>query len=378
MYFKLNPEVIFVVGKKGSILCDSFNNKIYHLNKMETDILILAENNHEIDGSEKIFNELEGVCLGTFYEKSPYIQKVRVGSLSQTDNINFNFKKFFLEISNICNYSCNYCGYDNEYKRSLGCLGCNIIKEDGENMGISYFFDIIDTINKIGCEELYLTGGDLTLNLDFTKKIVNYCQGKVDKIVLISSYKHNFKKLLTLLGDNTFLILQVDLDSLTKEICVHENIIYLVVVPEDCEDDFFSSISSFDKRHMADFLIKNKNTNINLDMNYEFNLDNFFNNLEFHPCLGKTLFVSSKGNVYPCPLFRFQKWGNIQGSFLNFLNNNKEKIYNFWTKNLDSIAGCQCCEFRYICSDCRAIEEYILNESNKKFLCSYSELYNNY
>ena len=44
MYFKLNPECLFVVGKNGSIICDSFNGKIYHLNKDETKIIKNIQN----------------------------------------------------------------------------------------------------------------------------------------------------------------------------------------------------------------------------------------------------------------------------------------------------------------------------------------------
>ena len=131
-------------------------------------------------------------------------------------------------------------------------------------------------------------------------------------------------------------------------------------------------------RGIPDFLTNKNNTNSNLDKNFEFNLDLFYHNLEFHPCLGKTLFVSSKGNVYPCPLFRTKKWGHIDGNFLDFLYQNKERIYNFWTKNLDHIEGCKECEFRYLCSDCRVIEEIFFNEYDKKFFCSYSKLYDKY
>ena len=94
MYFKLNPECIFVVGKSGSIICDSFNNKVYHLNKEETDLLIDAEKNNMVECTD-FYNNLENNCLGTYYEKLPYIPKLRKGIITHTDEIEFNFKNFF-------------------------------------------------------------------------------------------------------------------------------------------------------------------------------------------------------------------------------------------------------------------------------------------
>lgn len=109
MYFKLNPECLFVVGKNGSIICDSFNGKIYHLNKDETKIIIKSEKNNEIE-SHRLYEELENACLGTFYEHLPYIQKIRTRNITHTDEIEFNFKKFFLEINSVCDKNCLYCG----------------------------------------------------------------------------------------------------------------------------------------------------------------------------------------------------------------------------------------------------------------------------
>lgn len=371
MFFRLNPEIIITVGDKGSVLCDAFNNKVYHLNKTETEYLISAENNCEIDLDIDLYKNLEKERLGTFYDKIPYIHKIRKGSFSQTNDVEFSFKRFFLEINDFCNFSCDYCGNHSINKRSLGCLGCNIFNEIGSYLNLDDFYDIIDTIDRLGCEELYLTGGDISLNLELTKKVISYSRGKVDTIYLISSYKHDFSSLIDFLEEDVFLILQIDLKDLNKELINHENIIYLVIVPEDCENEFYTLVSDIGINCVPDFLTNKNNFNPNLDMNYEFNLDLFFHNLEFHPCLGKTLFISSKGNVYPCPLLRLNKWGKITDSFLNFLDEHKEKIYSFWVKNLDYIEGCNYCEFRYLCSDCRFIEEEISKEYFKKSLCSY-------
>lgn len=373
MYFKLNPECLFVVGKNGSIICDSFNGKIYHLNKDETKIIIKSEKNNEIE-SHRLYEELENACLGTFYEHLPYIQKIRTTNITHTDEIEFNFKKFFLEINSVCDKNCLYCG-NQKMKRSLGCLGCNIFKEKGERLKLMEFHEIIECISNLGCEELYLTGGNLTLNWDMVLKILSYSKYKFKEIYITISYKNISKKIINSLKNSFIhLIIQIDLNDFNKENLFNlENITYLVIVPENCEEIFYEKLKNMDNTsYMPDFLTQKKLYNPNLNNNFEFNIDSFFHNIEFHPCLGKSIFISSKGTVHPCPMLRTKKWGNIKNkNLLNFFQKNKEKIYIYWRKNLDYIENCKKCEFRYLCTDCRALEEEISQIANSKTLCRF-------
>lgn len=371
MYFRLNPESLLVVGANGAVICDAFNNKIYHLNDKEKELIVKAENNNEILISEEFYHILKKECLGNFYKKIPYIQKVRLGSAYQSNKY-FNFNKFFLELTDKCDFNCCYCGFKNEDKRSKGCLGCNSIEEDGEYLSRQEFYEIIDTVSNLGCDELYITGGDLSLDVNFSKDIIEYANLKIPNIFIILSYNHNFIEFLDLIGDNLHLILQIDLEDYDSNLLNNENIEYLVVVPEGQEKIFYKKRSNNHSLCIPDFLSRKFKSNPNLNNNYDFNLNSFFHNLIFHPCLGKSLFISSKGNVYPCPMFRLNKWGNIKNlSLLNFLDENKNKIYDFWELNLDNIEKCNVCEFRYLCSDCRALEMEFDDISLKKNLCDF-------
>ncbi len=373
MYFRLNPESLLIVGENGSIICDAFTNKIYHLNTYETNLIVNAENNKEISLDKNIYHTLRDECLGNFYENIPYIQKVRLGSFYQSDK-KFSFNKFFLELTDKCEFNCSCCGFKTQHKRSRGCLGCNVFNENGDYISFDDFCDIIDTISNLGCEELYFTGGDLSLDFNFSKALIKYAQNKIHNIFVILNYNHNFNEFLDLINDNTNLILQIDLEQLNSNLLINEHIHYLVVVPEGADEFFYEKVLSLKLNCIPDFLSKNLMINPNLNNNYEFNLNSFFHNLEFHPCLGKTLFISSKGNVYPCPMFRLDKWGNIKNiSLLDFLDKHKNRIYDFWMLNLDNIEKCKSCEFRYLCSDCRALEMEFSNESLKKKLCHFNE-----
>lgn len=371
MYFKLNPECLFVTGENGSIICDSFNNKVYHLDKNETKLLINAERNNKITPND-FFNSLEDSCLGTFYKDLPYISKLRNNSVTYTDEIEFNFKNFFLELTSECHNECSYCG-NKTLKRSLGCLGCNIFQEDGETLSLLDFYDIIDCISDLGCEELYLTGGDLSLDMETVLNVLNHARNKFNIIHLIISYKNVSRSFIDKFDSLIDLIIQIDLCDFKQEnLFCDDNISYLVVIPENEENLFYECFKNIqDIICIPDFLSEHYLYNPNLNNNFEFTIDSFFHNLEFHPCLGKSMFISSKGNVYPCPMLRTKLWGNIKHENLfNFLQENKNKIYAFWRLNLDFIDGCKSCEFRYICSDCRSLEEELTNKYNSKILCS--------
>lgn len=377
MYFRLNPESILTVGNNGSTICDAFTNKIYHLDANETQLIINAENNKKIETNEEIFNILQSECLGKFYEKSPYILKVRVGSAFISSDREFNFKKVYLEISNECDLNCEFCSKMNsDIKRSLGCLGCNVFKVDNNNIPLSLtkYYEIIDTISNLGCETLHLTGGDLSLEFSLIKKILYYSQNKFNNIFINLSYEHDFFKFLDLLNDNIQLILQINLKDFNSKIVKNDNITYLVIVPENQEVKFYQIAENLSVDCIPDFLtFENLSSNPNIHKNYMFDLERFYHNLEFHPCLGKVLFISRFGDVHPCPLYRTIKWGNIKNTqVINFLDDNKDKIYDFWIKNLDTIDGCKSCEFRYLCSDCRVIEEEITKKNSKKLLCNYN------
>lgn len=377
MYFKLNPECIFVVGESGSIICDSFNNKVYHLNKEETDLLIHAEKNNIIKCTD-FYNNLENNCLGTYYEKLPYIPKLRNGIITHTDEVEFNFKNFFLELNNECYNECEYCA-NRILKRSKGCFGCNVFDEKGETLSLKNFYEIIECISNLGCEELYLTGGNLFLVEEKLLKVLDYSKDKFKLIHVIISYKNISKEFIDKLNDYFIdLIIQIDLIDFKKENLFYgENVSYLVLVPENNENLFYETYDCINDVYcVPDFLSLNKSYNSNLNNNFEFTIDSFFHNLEFHPCLGKSIFISSRGNIYPCPMFRTKLWGNVNElNLLKFLQENKHEIYDFWRLNLDYIDGCDRCEFRYSCSDCRVLEEEFTEKVNSKMLCSLSDFH---
>lgn len=137
-------------------------------------------------------------------------------------------------------------------------------------------------------------------------------------------------------------------------------------------------VESFDHVHLS--IIKNKINiplscglidlkNINLNRNF------YLEAQQHNSCLHKKIAIDVEGNIKNCPSM-LQSFGNIRDITLeNALNHTEFKKY--WNLAKDSIEVCKDCEFRYICTDCRAYTERtnVNNEgldTSKPLKCGYN------
>ncbi|MCS4305363.1 grasp-with-spasm system SPASM domain peptide maturase [Chryseobacterium sp. BIGb0232] len=91
------------------------------------------------------------------------------------------------------------------------------------------------------------------------------------------------------------------------------------------------------------------------------NLPKVLEAINHNSCLHKKIGIDIHGNIKNCPLMP-ENYGNIHHSSLEeaVMQNNFKK---YWNLTKDSIETCKDCEFRYICTDCRAYTEN--NHNNK-------------
>lgn len=110
------------------------------------------------------------------------------------------------------------------------------------------------------------------------------------------------------------------------------------------------------------FTIKFVKQNIEINSCGKVNLEYFNTNLpkvleaiNHNSCLYKKISVDKNGNIKNCPAMP-QSFGNINHITLEqALNHNDFKKY--WNLTKDEIEVCKDCEFRNICTDCRAFTE---------------------
>ncbi len=101
--------------------------------------------------------------------------------------------------------------------------------------------------------------------------------------------------------------------------------------------------------------------------------------ISHNSCLNKKLSIDKDGNIKNCPSMP-QSFGNIKDTTLEEALSHKD-FKKYWNVNKDMIAVCKDCEFRHICTDCRAYTERTDFEGDidlsKPLKCGYNP-YTNY
>lgn len=85
------------------------------------------------------------------------------------------------------------------------------------------------------------------------------------------------------------------------------------------------------------------------------NLPKVLEAINHNSCLRKKISIDKDGNIRNCPSMP-QSFGNIKDTTLEEALNHKD-FKKYWNLTKDSIEICKDCEFRYICTDCRAYTE---------------------
>ncbi|OPX77972.1 MAG: Radical SAM superfamily protein [Methanosaeta sp. PtaB.Bin039] len=374
MYFRLNPECYLIRGKKCGAIYDLIDEKIYALNQYETRIVTSSENNDVVNEDNTYLTELEKLRIGRFYKKKIYVQKLRAGSpIREIQSEPPAFHRAFLEINNICNRNCWFCGY-NGVKRSLGCIGCNRWNENGESLSLEKWKRIINDLSDLDCKDIFIIGGDLTLVWAKTVNIVNYANSKFRNIYITLHHQSLSLDIANYLNNKANLIIQTDNINVPQ---YNQSSVIMVMNPDDWTD--FYDMES--KGIKIDFVIddveslSNNLPIISKKKILPVNVYKFIDNIEYHPCLGHTLAICHNGNVIPCPLMRSHRFGNVRnGELYQVFEKNWKEIEKIWKLNLDKIEKCKCCEFRYACTDCRALEENLTGKLSGKRLCGYNPI----
>jgi len=113
-----------------------------------------------------------------------------------------------------------------------------------------------------------------------------------------------------------------------------------------------------------------------IDSRFRVNMDIFFEAKDHNSCLHKKMSVDRNGNIKNCPSLN-STFGNIRDTALLDVIKIKE-FRKYWNINKDTIETCKDCEFRYVCTDCRAyVEDPVSNDQksinlSKPLKCGYN------
>ncbi len=90
----------------------------------------------------------------------------------------------------------------------------------------------------------------------------------------------------------------------------------------------------------------------------------------FNSCLNEKISIDSCGLIKNCPSMN-ENFGNVNDTALAGVLENSD-FKRRWNITKDQISICKDCEFRYVCTDCRAYLDDPENEMSKPLKCGYN------
>lgn len=100
------------------------------------------------------------------------------------------------------------------------------------------------------------------------------------------------------------------------------------------------------------------------------NIKSYTESLAHNSCLNRKISIDVDGNIKNCPSMS-QSFGNIKDTTLREALDHPD-FKKYWNVTKDQIAVCKDCEFRYICTDCRAYLENPEDMYSKPLKCGYN------
>ena len=124
-------------------------------------------------------------------------------------------------------------------------------------------------------------------------------------------------------------------------------------------------------------IVKSKEQSFSRKLCGNISIDHFCTSIpQFHEshyynsCLNRKISIDAEGNIKNCPSMT-ESFGNIKDTTLAEALE-KPGFKKYWNINKDKIHVCKDCEFRYICTDCRAYVEDPKDILSKPLKCGYN------
>lgn len=143
------------------------------------------------------------------------------------------------------------------------------------------------------------------------------------------------------------------------------------IVFYDTPVDITENYDNFNQRliYISDQLNSEKCCGIVDESLFNINMSLYMESHFFNSCLNKKISVDTQGRIKNCPSMA-RSFGKTNEITLSEALE-KEGFKNLWEINKDKIEGCNVCEFRYICTDCRAYLSDPENILGKPLKCGY-------
>ena len=324
-YLKIFSNCLFFYGNKRTLLVDIHNNSFITIPNTFHEFILYIDDCNKIKDAYGYFG-LENVEV-----LDEYIDFII------SNNIGFICSK--LEFKRFPKLNLNYEDY-------LLIENCIIEYSEYTNNYLDKILNLLETIN---CKIVQIINYNL-LELTEYESILNKIEKSKISFEIISKYcSSNFKELV-----------DRSLKTNVRTLIFHStNMDYFNFEYDDLIVTHINSeVESFKYCGMIAKFYFNVNKNKVLE------------SLNHNSCLHKKISIDKDGNIKNCPSMA-ESFGNIKDTTLEEALN-KPNFKKYWNITKDQIEVCKDCEFRHICTDCRAYIENPEDQYSKPLKCGYN------
>jgi SPASM domain peptide maturase of grasp-with-spasm system len=213
---------------------------------------------------------------------------------------------------------------------------------------------IFSDIQNLGVRHLQLRFLEEFESLDL-KKILTLCiSEEFESIEIVLKYTKEF-------SDPLFF----------KNLCISFPTISLITVMNAPEDHYFhDQLNNFGHISFSSMPLDGvKSCGLTCKEYFSINIKTYTESLNHNSCLNRKISIGADGNIKNCPSMK-ESFGNIKNVTLEEALAQKG-FKKHWNTTKDKIKVCKDCEFRYICTDCRAYVEDPNDKFSKPLKCGY-------
>ncbi len=325
-YFRLFANCILVKGALRSSICD-IQRGLITLIPNDLHDLLTQNKNKSIEGIKEQYNLANQEIIEGYFNF--LLEKELIFLCSKQD------LKLFPDLN---------LAYDNPAQITNAIL----------DFGIETHYDYLATflqLENLGCKNLQMRFFS-AVKMDKLFTILDCLENtRILSIELYIKYYQN-------ITEETYLDLVKKYFRITK-LTIHSSVQNKNLLSDFC-NIFFTTEVILDSNHCG-FISPN---------NFTANLPTFTEAQHHNTCLNRKISIDTNGEIKNCPSLP-QSFGNIANTSLHeaLLHKNFKDL---WLINKDQIKVCQDCEFRYICTDCRAFITNPTDKFSKPSKCGYN------
>ena len=243
---------------------------------------------------------------------------------------------------------------DIDLKWNIPSVIHDAIIDIGENFSLLDFEKIILGLDSFGCKHIQVRSF-FEKNIDFFYNILNVLEMKrIHTVDLTAKYTVGLNK-----------------KSLTQ-LCNKFPRIHLLYIHSHHKTTILKS-GKRDTGHIFTTTQKINNNNhcgIISPEYFTVNIKTFTEAQKHNTCLNRKISIDTEGYIRNCPSMK-EHYGNIKDTTLQEALQHPD-FKKYWFVNKDQISVCKDCEFRYICTDCRAYIENPEDMYSKPLKCGYN------